>query len=182
MPPLDMSPLPGGQLHKASPAGAGAAPPPPPPLFCSVPATDLIGAFRGLGLAAAEHGTPPAACPPLPAYADASACTSLASSAATADIGSPLTAFVAARERLLDRLGRPTPPDADPQPGSLAADAAAAQPAAVPLGNLRLQSQRTGHLLLKERLASTMQLCQRLHEQVGATCGWCVVQGRGPHA
>lgn len=81
------------------------------------------------------------------------------------DAATPAGAPAAARARLLARL----PTQAAPRATSALAGGATAAAATALLRqrNLLPQHQRQHSLLLRERLASTMQLCQTLHEQVG---------------
>lgn len=74
------------------------------------------------------------------------------------------------------------PPVAQPLPASVLAGGATAAAATALLQqrlNLLPQHQRQHSLLLRERLAATMQLCQSLHEQVRAGMGWRLRRAAG---
>lgn len=158
---------------------------------------------------------------------------SLASTASSSRLGSPLAAFAAAKERLarsnheaeglisstLQHLGQAAGAPASPAPdastprGGHGAPALRPRPALDPSllapsprvrlqrpasagsggspggelaaglrpgGNQLLQHQRQHSLLLRERLRSTMQLCQSLHEQVGGEPGGLARCTRAP--
>lgn len=83
-----------------------------------------------------------------------------------------------ARSSLLARL--PLASTATGQPGPLAGGASAAAATALLLQqrrNLLPQHQRQHVLLLRERLAATMQLCHALHDQVGAGHDMACLEG-----
>lgn len=135
-----------------------------------------------------------------PAQLEAEDSGASTATAGSTQLGSPLAAFAAAKERLarntLDadslleswRQGSTQPPAPDaatPRPaahtgGQILSSTCTARSsllARMPLatGNVLPQHRRQHVLLLRERLAATMQLCQALHEQVcGWRCGeWC---------
>lgn len=83
-----------------------------------------------------------------------------------------------ARSSLLARL--PLASTATGQPGPLAGGASAAAATTLLLQqrrNLLPQHQRQHVLLLRERLAATMQLCHALHDQVGAGHDMACLEG-----